>query len=154
MALPGGFDRAVWYGRGPGESYKDTKRAQLVGRYERPVEALHTPYVRPQENGNRTDTRWMALTDGGGIGLAAGGDVLDFSAHRYTIADLEAADHRHELPTRETVTLTLDYDHCGQGSGSCGPPTLERYRVFPEETAFTVRLRPFTEDGRSPGRLL
>jgi len=154
LALPGAFDRAVWYGRGPGESYEDSKQSQRIGRYERPVEALHTPYVRPQENGNRTDTRWMALTDGGGIGLAAGGDVQDFSAHRYTVDDLEAATHRHEVPTRETVTLTLDHDHCGLGSGSCGPPTRERYRVPPEQTAFTVRLRPFTEDGRSPNRLL
>ena len=54
-----------------------------------------------------------------------------------TIADLEAADHRHELPERENLTVTL-----------------AEYRIPPGETAFEVRLRPFTEDGRSPNGLL
>ncbi|WP_136689808.1 glycoside hydrolase family 2 TIM barrel-domain containing protein [Halorhabdus amylolytica] len=151
---PGDLDQVTWYGRGPGESYVDSKDATAVGRYERDLEDLHTAYVRPQHNGNRTDVRWVALTDGRGVGLRASGPGLnDFSAHDYSIEDLEAAAHTYDLPSRETNTLTLDHEHCGVGSGSCGPWTRPEYRVPVEEYAFTVELRPFSADGRSVGSL-
>jgi hypothetical protein len=60
-------------------------------------------------------------------------DPFDFSAHRYTTADLEATDHDAELPRRDAVYLPVDGAHCGLGTGSCGPPTLERYRLPPGE---------------------
>jgi len=84
LTLDGEFDQVTWYGRGPGESYVDTKDAALVGRYDSSVEELHTPYVRPQANGNRTDVRWATFTDGGGVGLAVTGEsLLDVTAHDY-----------------------------------------------------------------------
>jgi beta-galactosidase/evolved beta-galactosidase subunit alpha len=155
LRLPGDLDRTTWYGRGPGESYRDSEQANPLGRYAADVEELHTPYVRPQENGNRTDVRWVAFTNGRGVGLRASGDGLrDFGAHRYTIDDLEAADHDHELPRRDEITVTLDRAHCGLGSGSCGPATLEQYRVDPTDAhEFSVELRPFSEDGRSADTL-
>ena len=155
LALPGDLDNARWYGRGPGESYRDSERANLLGRYAAAVDDLHTPYVRPQENGNRTDVRWAAFTDDRGVGVRVSGDApVDFGAHPYSIDDLDAADHVHELPRRDEITLTVDSAHCGLGSGSCGPPTLERYRVDPEsDYEFGVELRPFAEDERSPEEL-
>ncbi|WP_049917065.1 glycoside hydrolase family 2 TIM barrel-domain containing protein [Halogeometricum pallidum] len=150
LTLGDEFDRAAWYGRGPGESYADSKEAALLGRYAASVDDLHTPYVAPQENGNRTDTRWVTFADDGGVGLqVAGGESFDFSAHRYDTADLEAATHRNELPRRDAVHVTLNAAHCGLGSGSCGPATLERYRVEPEPAAFTFAFRPFSTDGAS-----
>ena len=144
LTLPDALDTVSWYGRGPGESYADSKQAQLVGRYERDVTDLHTPYVRPQANGTRTDVRWATFTDGRGVGLHVTGDSsLDVTAHRYTTADLEAAEHDHELPERDEISVSLDHAHCGLGTGSCGPATLEQYRVDPETFAFTVELRPF-----------
>ncbi|MFC6825127.1 glycoside hydrolase family 2 TIM barrel-domain containing protein [Halopelagius fulvigenes] len=150
LTLDGDFDNVTWYGRGPGESYVDSKEANLLGRYSRTVEELHTPYVAPQENGNRTDTRWVTFTDQRGIGVHVAGDgTFDFSAHRYSTDDLEAADHRHELPRRDDVWVSLDHAHCGLGSASCGPPTLPQYRLEPEPTAFTFELRLFTTDGEA-----
>ncbi|WP_114576909.1 glycoside hydrolase family 2 TIM barrel-domain containing protein [Saliphagus sp. LR7] len=147
LVLPGEFDRVAWYGRGPGESYADSKQAALVGRYEHRVEELHTPYVRPQANGNRTGVRWATVTDDGGVGLSVSGDdLLNLAAHRYTTAELEAAAHPHELPRREEVSLSIDHAHCGLGTGSCGPATLESYRVLPESIEFGVELRPFARD--------
>jgi len=148
LGLDGDLDRMTWFGRGPGESYPDSKRANLVGRYSRDVADLHTPYVYPQENGNRTDVRWAAFADDGGVGLrATGGDLLDVSAHRYTTADLAAATHDPDLPERDTVTVTLDHRVCGLGSGSCGPTTLPEYRVEPDAYEFAVRLEPFADGG-------
>lgn len=144
LTLEGDFDRLTWYGRGPGEAYVDSKRSSLIGRYSRYVADLHTPYVRPQANGNRTDVRWAALTDASGLGLAITGDALfDVTAHRYTTADLETADHPTGLPTREGVSVSVNHAHCGLGTGSCGPPTLERYRVEPNAYEFGVEIRPF-----------
>ncbi|WP_415379080.1 glycoside hydrolase family 2 TIM barrel-domain containing protein [Halosimplex sp. TS25] len=147
LTLPGDFETVTWYGRGPGESYADSKRSSLVGRYERDVTDLHTPYVRPQANGNRTDVRWATFTDERGVGLRVTGDSpIDVTAHRYTTADLEAADHVHELPERDEVSVSLDHAHCGLGTGSCGPVTLEQYRVEPDGFEFSVELRPFVAD--------
>ncbi|MCU4974050.1 DUF4981 domain-containing protein [Halobacteria archaeon AArc-m2/3/4] len=146
LVLPGEFDRTTWYGRGPGENYPDSNRATRVGQYTRSVEELHTPYVYPQENGTRTDVRWVAFENERGIGLyASGDDHLQFSARPYTVDDLEAATHDDELPRRDRITVELDHAHCGLGSGSCGPVTLDPYRVDVQKYAFTVGLRPFAE---------
>ncbi|EMA38018.1 glycoside hydrolase family 2 TIM barrel-domain containing protein [Halococcus hamelinensis] len=151
LALDGSLDRATWYGRGPGESYVDSKEAALLGRYSRPVSELHTPYVRPQENGNRTDTRWVAFADRRGVGLRViGNESFDFSAHHYDTTDLTAADHDHELPRREAVSVSLDHDHCGLGTGSCGPATLLEYRIEPQPFAFRFDLQPFDLGGDDP----
>nr|WP_246310265.1 glycoside hydrolase family 2 TIM barrel-domain containing protein [Halobaculum halophilum] len=147
LTLPTDFDHVTWYGRGPGESYVDSKQSSLVGRYDCSVADLHTPYVRPQENGKRTDVRWATFTDQRGVGVSVTGDsLLDVTAHQYTIEDLEDADHTHELPRRDEVSVSLDYVHCGLGTGSCGPPTLEQYRVDPDTFEFVVEIRPFVAD--------
>ncbi|MCU4800547.1 DUF4981 domain-containing protein [Halobacteria archaeon HArc-gm2] len=144
LTLDGEFDQVTWYGRGPGESYVDSKEAALVGRYDSSVEELHTPYVRPQANGTRTDVRWATFTDGRGVGIAVTGDsLLDVTAHDYARADLAAADHDHELPSRDEISVSLDHAHCGLGTGSCGPPTLEQYRIHPGVYEFGVEIRPF-----------
>ena len=147
LTLDDAFDHVSWYGRGPGESYADSKTATLVGRYEAAVEDLHTPYVRPQANGNHADTRWVAFEDRNGAGLLATSDsLLDVTAHDYTTEHLEAAEHHHELPREQAVSVSLDHAHSGQGSGSCGPETLDQYRVAPDATTFTISLHPYLAD--------
>ncbi|MFO7898412.1 MAG: glycoside hydrolase family 2 TIM barrel-domain containing protein [Planctomycetota bacterium] len=150
LALPGELDQVEWYGLGPGECYVDSKQAQRVGRYRRPVDELCTPYVFPQEQGNRTDVRWVALA-GGAAGLfACGMPALDFSALPYRTEDLERARHTCELVRRDEVTLHLDHRHHGLGSGSCGPETLPRYRLEAEEFRFAFRLRAFSPAAVTP----
>ena len=144
MAIPATFDRVTWYGRGPGESYADSKLANAIGLYTCDVDALYTPYVRPQENGNRTDVRWAALTDRHGLGLlAVGMPTLDFSAHRFTVADIQAARHPCDLPARPEITLHLDHRQNGLGSASCGPGVFPGYELSCAPFRFRMRLRPF-----------
>ena len=122
----------TWYGRNPGKSYVDSKETTLLGRYTALVEDLHTPYVRPQESGNRTDTRWVTFTDQRDVGVHVTGDAtFDFSAHRFGITDLDEAAHDHELPRRDEIRVSLDHRHCGLGTGSCVPATLEECRLEP-----------------------
>ncbi|WP_226482775.1 glycoside hydrolase family 2 TIM barrel-domain containing protein [Natrinema amylolyticum] len=147
LTLADDLEQVTWYGRGPGESYVDSKEAALLGRYSRSVADLQTPYVAPQESGNRTDTRWVTFTDQRGVGLFVTGETsFDFSAHPFSTADLDEAEHTHELPDRDGVWVSLDDDHCGLGTGSCGPSTLEEYRLEPEPTAFRMELHPFAAD--------
>ena len=151
MTLPGELDHVLWYGRGPGESYIDSKQANRVGVYSCSVNDLYVPYVYPQENGNRTDVRWMSLIDVRGMGLlAVGMPMLDFSAHRFTTQDIEKAKHICDLIPRDEITLNLDYRHHGLGSASCGPGVLPQYELHPNEFRFSIRLKPFSVDRISP----
>ena len=151
MTVPGGFEHFRWYGRGPHESYVDRKDGAAVGVYSGTVDEQYVPYVVPEENGNKTDVRWLALTDDTGAGLfVAGQPLLEASALHYTAQDLTKARHTHELTRRPETSLNLDLVQSGLGGESCGPGTLEKYRIQPEEARFSLRLRAMGGDGPSP----
>jgi hypothetical protein len=143
MTLPGAYDRFAWYGRGPHESYSDRWQGARVGVYRGTVDEQHVPYIVPQENGNKTDVRWVTLTDADGAGLRVDGmPLLNVSAHRYTAQDLTAALHTYDLKPREDITLNLDYVQCGLGNASCGPGVLPAYLLTSEVYSYSLRLRP------------
>lgn len=143
LTVPLEFNRFTWFGRGPGESYPDTKQANRFGLWKAGLDELYTPYVRPQENGNRTDVRWVSLANRGGAGWrAVGQPMLNFSAHRFTVQDFEKARHTYDLAPRGEITMNLDYRQNGIGSNSCGPRPLPQYWLKPEEFRFAVRLVP------------
>ena len=143
MTIPGMLENVCWFGRGPGETYADSKQAGKIGIYRKKVTELYTPYIRPQENGNREDTRSAFFTNLPGTGFAVlGMPLFSFSAHYYTTEDLEKATHRHLLVPREDITLNLDHRQCGLGSGSCGPDTFEQYRIKPGPFEFKLKFSP------------
>lgn len=147
LALMPGFERAAWYGRGPGESYVDSHEAALFGVWRASVDELMTSYMKPQENGNRMDTHWVALTDTRGLGLLViGRPVIGFSAHHYTADDLSLAKHPCDLVRRDEIILRLDLRQRGLGSASCGPMPLPEHEIKPDAFDFAVRLRPFSKD--------
>ena len=144
MTLPDDLDTARWYGLGPGEAYIDSKAAQRAGVYSCPVEELYTPYVFPQENGNREDVRWVSLSNRHGMGLCAiGAPLFNFTAQYFSTDDLDKAKHSYDLVPRDEISLSLDYRQCGIGSGSCGPYAFEQYRIPAEAFKFGLSLRPF-----------
>ncbi len=143
LRLPAWQDRAVWYGLGPHETYADSRQAGLVNVWRARVDELLTPYVRPQENGNRMDTRWVALTDRQGRGLRAEGcPLVEFSAHRFLPRDFEEAKHHADLKPRPFVVLNLDGRQRGLGTASCGPDVRPAYELRSDPFAFGVVLRP------------
>jgi len=153
MVLPGGYETFTWHGRGPHETYVDRKEGAQVGVYSGTVDEQYVPYVVPQENGNKTDVRWVMLTDDAGSGLLIAGAarehgspvLMEVSVHHFQAEDLALAKHTHELERREDITLHLDYRQAGLGGASCGPPTLPRYIVIPEPVEYAVKLRPFSQ---------
>jgi hypothetical protein len=161
MVLPGGFEQFTWYGRGPHESYLDRLEGARVGVYSGTVDEQYVPYIVPQENGNKTEVRWVALTGADGVGLLAAGvpsqaqdrPWLEVSAHHYTTADLAQCRHTYELTRQPEITLNLDTMQSGLGSASCGPGRLEKYVLKAEETRFSLRLRPFSASVEAPMKL-
>ena len=145
FCIPGDYNTFTWYGRGPHENYCDRKEGAPVGVYSGTVDDQYVPYIKPQENGNKTDMRWVSLTDKNGIGLLAVGiPLLEVSAHHFTTEDLTRAKHTFELKRREDITLNLDYKQSGLGGASCGPGTLPKYLIKPEPVHFSVRIRPLS----------
>ncbi len=144
MGLPAGYAGATWFGRGPGESYRDSWTSALVGRHERAIDAMQTPYVVPQENGNHVDTRWLELHGEGLPTVRATGRVpgatFDFTVRRWTTEALMRARRTHDLTDSHRVWLNLDLGQQGLGSSSCGPALPERYRIEPEPAAFGIVL--------------
>lgn len=134
-ALPPTFEQVRWYGRGPEECYSDRKAGSPVGLYERSVDELRVPYVLPQENGNRTDVRWVEfIAPVTGARLHFRSDrPIDFSASHYAPANVWEARHECDLIRRDEIFATLDVAQRGVGTATCGPDTLERYRLRPGE---------------------
>ena len=132
LELVPGHETVEWFGRGPHETYPDRRRGGRVGRWTSTVADLRTPYVHPQENGGRADTRWIRLGTSDGPTLRIDLDEpRQVSAIHFTAADLAAATHDVELrPRRETI-VHIDAAHRGVGSASCGPDTLAGYVVRP-----------------------
>ncbi len=164
MTLPGEFVRLNWYGRGPWESYWDRKTGAPVGAYGGAVgEQIH-PYVRPQETGNKTDVRWLALSNADGAGLMAVGvphlsasarpflnQDLDFEAKSGVVGenlgprDLIVMRHSYDVKARDLVTLNLDYKQRGVGGDdSWGAMPHEQYRLQPQSLSYSFYLVPFS----------
>jgi beta-galactosidase len=144
MTVPGGFETVTWYGRGPHESYQDRKAGARVGVYSGTVDEQLVDYSEPQENGNKTDVRWLSLSNPEGTGLlVAGLPLIGFSAHHYTTEDLESAKHSFQMTRREEITLNIDMAQTGVGGDdSWGARTHDQYTVWPEPMSFRFRLRP------------
>ena len=153
LVLPAGFETFTWFGRGPLENYADRNAGVPVGLYRSTVAEQHIPYIMPQENGNKTEVRWAALSNRDGFGLlAAGQQMFETSVSHLTAGDLYRAMHTNELSPRPEIYFNLDVRNCGLGGASCGPGTLPPYLVQPGDFAFSVLLRPF-EPGNPLTRL-
>ena len=139
--LPAELSRITWFGAGPGEAYPDTRNAARIGRFHATVDDLQTPYIQPQENGNRADVRWAELADATGHGLRIQADTpYNLAARRWTDQHLAAATHQPDLVPDPLIYLHTDHAVQGIGTGACGPGVLPRYRleVAPAHFAFTL----------------
>ncbi|HJU54834.1 MAG TPA: glycoside hydrolase family 2 TIM barrel-domain containing protein [Pyrinomonadaceae bacterium] len=145
MQIPGEFRTVEWYGRGPHETYWDRRTGAAVGLYKSTVDELWTPYVEPQENGNRTDVRWVKFTSASGVGIRATGlPEIYFSAWPFPMSELERAKHSAEIQMSKDITVNLDYRQMGVGGDdSWGAEPHTEYRLPGNKTyQYKFRLEP------------
>lgn len=87
--LPASMNQVEYFGRGPAENYLDRNAGSMVGLYKSTAEELYFPYVRPQENGHHTDTRWVSLSTGKKGLLIQADNTIGFNALRNSIEDFD-----------------------------------------------------------------
>ncbi|WP_339813519.1 beta-galactosidase small subunit [Zunongwangia profunda] len=152
MVLPLAYDNVEWYGRGPYENYWDRKTSAFVGIYNSSVEDLYVPYIRPQENGYRTDNRWVKLTDNEGNGIKFSGmPLISFSALRNPVSDFDpgmekAQRHTTDIKPKDAIYLNIDYKQMGVGGdNSWGAKTWEKYQLKPKNYSYTYFIEPIFE---------
>ena len=151
FTLQEGFDKVEWYGRGPIASYVDRKSAAPVGIYQSSVADLYNLYARPQENGNRSETRWMTIQDEEGTGLKIGSTHhFHFSALPYSMEKLDSGkdkslqqDHGRLLTPDDKIYLCID----GYSSGvacvnSWGALPRSEYQLLYGEYSFSYWISP------------
>ena len=137
------FSNVKWFGRGSHENYQDRNTSALVQQYEAEVSELYFPYIRPQENGYKTDTRWVTFTNGNGQGIKISSlSYLSFSAHHQYNADFDAGDkkmqrHTTDIKKRDFVNINIDYKQMGVGGdNSWGAMPHEEYQIQPKNLSF------------------
>jgi len=143
-----GFDKVKYFGKGPFENYFDRNTAALIDEYQSTVTGMYEPYPSPGENGNHTDTRWLALTDDNGNGLQISGlSTFDFSVLHFSATDLTQPSrgdwHVNELTPKETVFLNVDYKQTGVGGiNSWGALPMDKYILYPKNYAYKFKISP------------
>lgn len=157
LAIPETYKNVEYYGRGPYENYIDRRTESRVGRYQNTVDTMGDVNLRPQEQGERTDTRWVALTDEVGTGLLATSDsTMEFNASRYLPDDLTSVRHWYQVQPRDSVILRLSYAQMGIGIGSCfNHEVLDQYKLLANRSyVYSYRLQPLarTDDPASLAR--
>lgn len=150
FSLPKSFDKIRWYGRGPHENYVDRKTSAYVGQYTSAVDAMSYPYTRPQENGSRSDVRWVAFQndDGSGIKILAKDRYFSFGAMNYLNSDLDEGGqkrqtHIYDIRKRPFVNVNIDYFQMGiGGDNSWGAWPQQKYMLQAGNYVFKYKIVP------------
>ena len=143
------YNNVKWYGRGPHENYQDRNTSSIVGVYESKVSQMYYPYIRPQENGNRTDTRWASFTNSKGKGIIIKGEnIFEFSAHHQKNSDFDGGNrksqtHSTDIIKRPIINLNIDHKQMGVGGDdSWGKLPHEKYQIKPENLNYSYSISP------------
>ena len=151
MQMPKNFNTIEFYGRGPVENYSDRNHCTDLGIYNQSVSEQFYPYIRPQENGNKTDIRWWKQTNAAGKGLMFVADApFSASALHYTIASLDDGDekrqsHSNEVEEADLTNVLIDKAQMGLGCvNSWGNIPEEEYLLPYGDYEFTFIMSPIS----------
>jgi beta-galactosidase len=143
------FDNVNWLGKGPFENYQDRNTAALVGNYKAKVSDLYFPYIRPQENGYKTENRWVTFTNekGKGIKITAP-NYFGFSAHHQYNSDFDAGKkkqqrHNTDIQKRDFVNINIDATQMGVGGDtSWGAMPHAAYQIKAQKMQYSYTISP------------
>ena len=149
MQMPRSFDQVEYYGRGPVENYIDRKGNADLGIYRQSVAEQFYSYIRPQENGTKSDLRWWKTLNVSGHGIqVVAAEPFSASALHYTIESLDEGTHKQQghSPEVEEADLTnfcFDLIQAGLGcEDSWGRIARPEYQVPYGDYEFTFILKP------------
>ena len=149
LPMPKSFERIVYYGRGPIENYSDRKDSMPLGIYDQTVDEQFYPYIRPQENGTKSDIRWWRIVDASGRGLeVTAEEPFSASALHYRIATLDEGPvklqkHSGDLDEDPVTNLLIDKAQMGLGCvNSWGAVPIEDYMLPYGDYDFRFVLSP------------
>ncbi len=138
------FENMKWYGRGPEESYWDKKEGHKIGLWAGTVSEQFVPYVKPQENGNKTDVRWAYLSNPDGLGMLVYGlPLLNISARQYTDYNIANACHTVDLEKSGNTFFHVDFKQMGVGGDDSWSPRVHReYLLNKKSYRYSYYIRP------------
>jgi beta-galactosidase len=147
--MPVNFDNLKYLGRGPHENYIDRNHSAFVGIYESKVADQYFNYVRPQENGYKTDARWFELRNENGLGLKISGDpVIGFSTLHNPIEDFDMEDmsdyrHTNDIVKKDGVFICTDMLQMGvAGDNSWGAQPMKKYQIPAKDYQYSFTIEP------------
>lgn len=149
LPMPKSFEYISYYGRGPIENYVDRNNNSDIGIYNQTVTEQFYPYIRPQENGTKTDVRWWKLLNEEGNGLMFIADEpFSASALHYTIESLDDGHkkdqmHSNEIEEADFTNFLIDKFQQGLAcENSWGALPLPEYRIPFNNYEFTFIMKP------------
>ncbi|WP_439129035.1 glycoside hydrolase family 2 TIM barrel-domain containing protein [Polaribacter sp.] len=144
------YENVNWLGRGPFENYQDRNTAALVGNYATKVADLYFPYIRPQENGYKTENRWVSFLNDKGQGIKITAQkYFGFSAHQQYNSDFDAGKkkqqrHTTDIQKRDLVNINIDAEQMGVGGDtSWGAMPHSEYQIKAEKMKFSYTISKF-----------
>ena len=147
MILDPDLDNITFFGKGPHENYNDRNAGADVGIYSAPVCEMYTDnYIRPQDNGNHTDVRWISVkgdSKKNGLLFVGEGNLLNAGASEYTINMMDENKHMYTAAKAGGTVMMIDYLVRGVGTASCGDDALEKYRLMEDIYSWSYSIRPF-----------
>ena len=149
LNVPTEYANFTYYGRGPWENYVDRDTASFVDLYETDVYQIdgEMKYLKPQENGSRSDVRWAAVRNDDGVGfmIQADDNYMETSISQYEDDTMQNYRHMVEVPKAGYNVVNVDYKQRGLGGEACGPGPLSQYQI-PNNANYvhSFRIVPFT----------
>ena len=128
--LDADYGRVRFFGLGPEENYVDRREGARLGIWDYRAAENLTPYLLPQESGNRTGVRWAEITNARGQGMKIWLNGGEFSALPWTPHEIESAAHGFELPPVNYTVLKVSKEQMGVGGDdSWGARTHPEYLI-------------------------
>ena len=147
MELQQPYENLTYYGRGPFENYIDRYSSSFIGRYEDKVDNQFYWYIRPQETGNKTDVRWLALLNSEGEGVKITGlQPIAFSALHFSPEDLDPGltrklQHTIDIVPQKNIFLYVDLKQRGLGGdNSWGMYPHNKYRLLDKKYVYSYMI--------------
>ena len=144
FAMPLEYKNLTYFGKDT-ENYPDRNASGKIGLYHVDALSLFEQHVVPQDNGNHSDTRWLALTnDKSNVGLfVTMPEPFNFSIYNYDDDNLTAARRINQLEPKDYLTVNVDYKQAPIGTATCGPGVDERYVIGNQVYEYVLLLCAF-----------